>query len=68
MAATTMKTKPVDEDREYIAHECVCDVCHGKFTKLERAIEKASKRKWRRPHLHPTTKRRMKTRNAGPAR
>jgi hypothetical protein len=35
---------------------------------LERAIEKASKRKWRRPHLHPTTKRRMKTRNAGPAR
>jgi hypothetical protein len=26
MAATTMKTKPVDEDREYIAHECVCDV------------------------------------------
>jgi hypothetical protein len=22
MAAMTMKTKPVDEDREYIAHEC----------------------------------------------
>jgi hypothetical protein len=35
MAAMTMKTKPVDEDREYIAHECVCDVCHGKFTKKQ---------------------------------
>ena len=35
MAATTMKTKHVDEDREYVVHECVCDVCHGKFTKKQ---------------------------------
>jgi hypothetical protein len=31
---------------------------------LERAIQKASKRKRRTPHIHPTTKKRMKTRNA----
>ena len=32
---------------------------------LNVAIAKASKSKWRRPHVHFTTKKRMKTRNSG---